>query len=174
MSVIVVKSEAEDGGFIIEGDIRISMRELEALATIAQGYNNEEAAKKLGISYTTLRNHTYNVMRKLGANNRTQSLVKAVEYGMIYIGMKGDTESRVPGNYFVCMFCDRAFDWNDVVVVHEKPFVVNHVKYEPNDWPQCPNEDCRGHALDAYGWKQVRNYHPEYPDVPEKDTLYST
>jgi DNA-binding CsgD family transcriptional regulator len=174
MSINIRKGKAEDGGFILEGNIHVTRRELEALVAIAEGNDNESAAKQLGISYTTLRNHTYNIMKKLGAKNRTEALVKAVENRMIYIGLKGDTESKTPGNYFVCIYCGRAFNWRDIVTVHEEPFVVNHVKYHPPDWPKCPHEDCNGNALNAYSWRQVKNYHPEYPEVPEKDVVYST
>ena len=173
MSINIRYGKAEDGGFILDGDIHVTRRELEALVTIAEGYNNEEAANKLGISYTTLRNHTYNVMKKLGAKNRTESLVKAIENGMIYISMKGYTSSMSPGNYFVCMYCGRAFNWSDIVMIPEEAFTVNHVRYEPPEWPKCPYEDCNGNATDSYSWEQVRNYYPEYPDVPEKDVMYS-
>lgn len=173
MSVNIRQGKAEDGGFILEGDIHVTRRELEALVKVAEGYSNEEAANKLGISYTTLRNHTYNIMKKLGANNRTEALVKAVENGMIHIGLKGDTESMTPGNYFVCIHCGRAFDWGDIVMMHEDPLTVNHVLLEPPDWPKCPYEDCNTNATWSYSWEQVRHYHPEYPDVPEKDVMYS-
>lgn len=168
-----MKGEAADGGFILNGNIHVTQRELEALAAIAEGHDNEKAAEKLGISYTTLRNHTYNIMKKLGAHNRTEALVKAVENGMIYIGMKGDTESMVPGNYFVCIDCGRAFDWSDIVIIPEEAFTVNHVSYEPPNWPKCPYEDCNTNATWSYSWEQVRYYHPEYPDVPEKKVVYS-
>jgi len=174
MSINIRQGKAEDGGFILEGNIHVTRRELEALVAIAEGNDNESAAKQLGISYTTLRNHTYNIMKKLGAKNRTDALVKAVENRMIYIGLKGHTESKSPGNYFVCMYCGRAFNWSDIVMVHEEHIVVNHVKLEPPDWPKCPHEDCNGNAVNAYSWRQVKNYHPEYPEVPEKDVVYST
>jgi len=173
LGINIIKGKADDGGFILEGNIHVTRRELEALATIAEGYDNEKGANKLGISYTTFRNHTYNVMKKLGANNRVEALIKAVESGMIYIGLKGDTESMVPGNYFVCKGCGRAFIWDDVVMMHEEPFIVNHILLEPPDWPKCPNEQCRGYATDSYPWVRVREHYPEYPETPEKGVEYS-
>jgi DNA-binding CsgD family transcriptional regulator len=174
MSINIRKGKAEDGGFILEGDIHVTPRELEALVTIADGHDNEKAAKKLGISYTTLRNHTYNIMKKLGATNRTQALVKAVENGMIVISQKRNLVKKSGSDYLVCQICGRVFTWDDVVMVQEKPFVVNHVKYEPPEWPKCPYDDCRAFATSAYGWERVRRYHPEYPEIPQKDVKYST
>lgn len=173
MSVNIRQGKAEDGGFILEGNIHVTRRELEALAAIAEGNDNEEAAKKLGISYTTLRNHTYNVMKKLGAQNRTKALVKAVENGMIVINMKRELVKKSADDYLVCMDCGRSFAWEETVTMHEEPFVVNHVLLEPPDWPKCPYEDCAGHATYAYTWEQVRKYHPEYPEIPEKGVKYS-
>lgn len=67
MGINIRQGKAEDDGFILEGNVHVTRRELETMAAIAEGNDNENAAKKLGISYTTLRNHTYNIMKKLGA-----------------------------------------------------------------------------------------------------------
>jgi DNA-binding CsgD family transcriptional regulator len=173
MGIRIRKGNAKDGGFIIEGNIHVSRREIEALVMIAKGYDNEKAAAELGVSYTTFRNHTYNVMKKLGANNRTEALVKAVERDIIEVFSRKNPEAWEEGNYFVCMYCGRAFIWDDVVWVHVEPFEVNHVLIEPPDWPKCPNEKCRGHVADAYSWVYVREHHPEYPETPEKGVEYS-
>jgi DNA-binding CsgD family transcriptional regulator len=173
MGIRIRKGNGGDGGFVVRGDIHVTRREVEALVMIANGYDNDEAAVKLGISYTTFRNHTYNVMKKLGANNRTEALVKAIENGIVHVYSSINAEARDDGDYFVCMDCQRAFSWDDVVRVHEEPFVVNHVLLEPPDWSKCPNENCRGSAVDAYSWGYVRKHHPEYPETPEKGAEYS-
>lgn len=172
MGIRIRKGNAGDGGFIIEGDIHVTRRELEALVMVAEGYDNEKAAAELGVSYTTFRNHTYNVMKKLGANNRTEALVKAIENGMIHVYSRSEPQAKTPGNYFVCAYCERAFTWDDTVVMHEEPLVVNHVLLEPPDWFKCPNEKCRGDAMDAYSWRYVRKEHPEYPEIPEEGVEY--
>jgi DNA-binding CsgD family transcriptional regulator len=172
MGIRVRKGNAGDGGFIIEGNIHVSKREIEALVMVADGYDNEKAAAELGVSYTTFRNHTYNVMKKLGANNRTEALVKAIENGIINVFSRRNPEAREEGNYFVCTACQRVFIWDDVVWVQVEAVVVNHVLVEPPEWPKCPNEKCRGGALDAYSWWYVRKEHPEYPEIPEDGVEY--
>ena len=173
MGIRTRKGNAGDGGFIIEGDIHVTKREIEALVMVAEGYDNEKAAAQLGVSYTTFRNHTYNVMKKLGANNRTEALVKAIENGIINVFSRKNPEAREEGNYFVCAYCQRAFIWDDVVWVHVEPIVVNHVLLEPPEWAKCPNEKCTGDAMDAYSWSYVRKHHPEYPETPQKGVEYS-
>jgi DNA-binding CsgD family transcriptional regulator len=173
MGIRIRKGNARDGGFIIEGNIHVSRREIEALVMVAEGYDNEKAAAELGVSYTTFRNHTYNMMKKLGANNRSEALVKAIENGIIDVFSRKNPEAKEEGNYFICMSCERAFIWDDVSWMHVEPIVVNHVLLEPPDWPKCPNEKCRGHAMDAYSWSYVRKRHPEYPETPEKGVEYS-
>ncbi len=174
MGVNIRKGKAEDGGFILEGDIHVTQRELEALAAIAEGHDNENGANKLGIRYTTFRNHTYNIMKKLQAKNRTEALVKAIENGMIVISRKRELVKKSGEDYLICSSCGRAFVWDETVKTHEEPFVVNHVLIEPTDWLTCPYSDCKGFAEHAYYWNSVRKYHPEYPEIPEKGVKYST
>ena len=174
MSINIRQGKAEDGGFILEGNIHVTRRELEALAAIAEGQDNEKAAKKLGISYTTLRNHTYNIMRKMRAKNRTEALVKAVENGMIVISLKRELVKKSAEDYLICKYCSRSYTGDETVEVHEEPFVVNHVLMEPPDWGKCPYEDCNANVMDTYEWEKVREYHPEYPEIPEKGVKYST
>jgi len=174
MGIRIRQGNAGDGGFIIEGNIHVTRREIEALVMVAEGYDNENAAAELGVSYTTFRNHTYNVMKKLGANNRTEALVKAIENGMVNVFSRIGPEVREGGKYFVCAYCEKAFMWDDVVWVHVEPIVVNHVLVEVPDWPKCPNEPCRGDAMDACSWWYVRREHPEYPETPKEGVRYST
>ena len=174
MGINVRKGKAEDDGFILEGNIHVTQRELEALAAIAEGNDNENGANKLGIRYTTFRNHTYNIMKKLQAKNRTEALVKAVENGMIVINPKRELIEKSRGIWVVCMYCGRGFTWDEKITIEEKPIIVNHVKVHPPEWIQCPYEDCNGNAIDAFTWTEVREYHPEYPTIPEKGVVYST
>ena len=174
MGINIRKGKAEDGGFILKGEIHVTQRELEALAAISEGHDNENGANKLGIRYTTFRNHTYNIMKKLQAKNRTQALIKAVENGMIVISRKRELVKKSGEDYLVCWSCGRAFVWDDTVKIHEEPFVVNHVLIEPPEWLKCPYADCTGFAQNAYSWISVRKYHPEYPEVPQNGVKYST
>ncbi len=55
----------------------ISHRELEVLELIAQGYNNQQIADILQIQYQSVKNHTYHLNNKLGAENSAQALLLA-------------------------------------------------------------------------------------------------
>ena len=37
----------------------------------------------------------------------------------------------------------------------------------------CPYEGCDGDTVvDGWGWDQIREKHPEYPEIPEKGKVY--
>jgi len=57
-------------------------REREVLGLIAQGYNNEEIARRLVLSPKTLRNHISNIFSKLQVTDRAQAIVRAREAGI--------------------------------------------------------------------------------------------
>ena len=58
----------------------ISQREREVLALVAEGLTNSEIADRLSISPATVRHHVSACISKLGAANRAQAAVLAVEY----------------------------------------------------------------------------------------------
>jgi LuxR family maltose regulon positive regulatory protein len=68
----------------------LSVREIEVLGLIAQGFSNPEIAKKLFISLSTVKGHTTNIFGKLGVKNRTQ----AVSFGRS-IGIISDQQSLI-------------------------------------------------------------------------------
>ena len=55
---------------------RLSDRELDVGRFLVQGASNKEIARALGIEVVTVKRHVGNVLRKLGARNRTQAAVK--------------------------------------------------------------------------------------------------
>ncbi|MGE0541865.1 MAG: response regulator transcription factor [Dehalococcoidia bacterium] len=55
----------------------LSERELEVLTLLASGRSNAEIARALYISVGTVKTHTNNIYRKLGARNRAEALAKA-------------------------------------------------------------------------------------------------
>jgi transcriptional regulator EpsA len=55
---------------------RLSVREEEITHWVCQGKTNAEIAQLLGISVNTVKNHIHQIFRKLGANNRTEAVVK--------------------------------------------------------------------------------------------------
>ena len=52
----------------------LSIREIEVLGFIMQGYTNNDIAKKLFISYETVKSHRKNILAKTGSKN-TASLI---------------------------------------------------------------------------------------------------
>ena len=48
---------------------KLSMREIEVLGLIMQGFTNNEIAEKLFISYETVKSHRKNILEKTGAKN---------------------------------------------------------------------------------------------------------
>ncbi len=61
----------------------LSPRERQVLALVVQGLSNDEIAERLVISPLTVKNHVSACISKLGANNRTQAAVIAVEHRLI-------------------------------------------------------------------------------------------
>jgi len=61
----------------------LSKRELEVLALIVQGLNNDEIAKQLVISTATARHHVSACLQKLGAANRAQAAALATKYHLV-------------------------------------------------------------------------------------------
>lgn len=61
----------------------ISSRELEVLQLLGKGRSNKEIAAALGITSGTVKIHVSNILSKLGAADRTQALVTAIQRGII-------------------------------------------------------------------------------------------
>ncbi|MEM9186030.1 MAG: response regulator transcription factor [Planctomycetota bacterium] len=69
----------------VEDDIEapLTRRENEVLKQLAFGLTNKEIAQALGISYETVKEHVQHILRKVGANDRTQAAVWAVRRGLV-------------------------------------------------------------------------------------------
>lgn len=77
-----VTASLEEGGEcaptqLEELDEPLSEREMEVLHSLASGRTNSEVARDLFISVGTVKSHTNNIYRKLGARNRTGALARA-------------------------------------------------------------------------------------------------
>jgi DNA-binding CsgD family transcriptional regulator len=62
---------------------RLTFREWECLRLTAQGCREAEVASLIGLSQTTVRYHLDNVIRKLGASNRTHAVAIAAQLGIL-------------------------------------------------------------------------------------------
>ncbi|HKJ86634.1 MAG TPA: helix-turn-helix transcriptional regulator [Spirochaetia bacterium] len=52
----------------------ISAREVDVIVHLSRGLSNKEIADKLGVSFTTVRTHVYNIFKKTGAASRVELL----------------------------------------------------------------------------------------------------
>jgi DNA-binding CsgD family transcriptional regulator len=64
-------------------DDPLSERELEVLRLLASGRTNSEVAGDLFVSVGTVKSHTGNIYRKLGARNRAEALARARELELL-------------------------------------------------------------------------------------------
>jgi len=64
----------------------LSARELEVLELIVQGLSNKQLAWHLKIAEDTAKNHVKNILKKLGADDRTQAAARAIQRGIIHLG----------------------------------------------------------------------------------------
>jgi DNA-binding NarL/FixJ family response regulator len=64
---------------------RLSERELEVLRLVAQGLSNKRIAYVLDIAEDTAKNHVKSILKKLGADDRTQAATQAIQRGMIHL-----------------------------------------------------------------------------------------
>ena len=65
------------------GEEDLTMRELEVLGLIRDGFRNKQIADKLSISENTVNFHIKNLVDKLGANDRTHAVTIAVRRGLL-------------------------------------------------------------------------------------------
>ena len=56
----------------------LTAQEAAILRLVAGGYSNKEVARYLGIAVGTVKNHLSDVLRKLGARDRTHAVLKAI------------------------------------------------------------------------------------------------
>jgi len=61
----------------------LSKRELEILSLMAEGHSNEEIAKTIFISLSTVKTHNQNIFAKLDVKRRTQAIDKAKRLNLI-------------------------------------------------------------------------------------------
>jgi DNA-binding NarL/FixJ family response regulator len=65
------------------GTPRLSARERQVLALVAQGNSNPAIGRELYLSETTVKTHLGHVFEKLGVNDRTRAVTRALELGIL-------------------------------------------------------------------------------------------
>jgi two-component system, NarL family, response regulator LiaR len=61
----------------------LTLREVEVLRLVAEGQTNQQIAKYLLISVSTVKRHVRHISAKLGACDRVQAAVRAIELGLL-------------------------------------------------------------------------------------------
>ena len=61
----------------------LTERETEILRLLSGGYSNKEIANSLKVAEGTVKNHVSNILSKLGVRDRTRSVLKALELGIV-------------------------------------------------------------------------------------------
>ncbi len=57
----------------IDGDVRLTSRELEVLQFIGEGLTNQEIAARLVVEVGTVKNHVHSILEKLNVSNRDEA-----------------------------------------------------------------------------------------------------
>src|SRR5215471_5345296 len=80
---------ADEPGTLVkagEGEApELTARELEVLAAMADGASNKVIARRLGISYHTVKFHVAAILAKLDADSRTEAVAKAAQLGLVML-----------------------------------------------------------------------------------------
>lgn len=63
----------------------LTKREMQILKLIAEGLFNKEIGDRLNISERTVKNHVFNLFKKIGASDRTQAAVFAIKNNLVDI-----------------------------------------------------------------------------------------
>jgi two-component system response regulator DegU len=64
----------------------LSMREIEVLDCVAQGFSNREIADALFVNEQTVKNHMTSIFRKLDVGDRVQALILSIKRGWVNFG----------------------------------------------------------------------------------------
>jgi two-component system NarL family response regulator len=74
---------ARRGGAEAPDPEALTPRELEIVGLLAQGKSNPQIAQELVISRATAKTHVERIIGKLGASDRTQAALRAIELGLV-------------------------------------------------------------------------------------------
>jgi DNA-binding NarL/FixJ family response regulator len=66
-------------------DARLTPRELEVLAAMADGASNKAIARRLRISFHTAKFHVAAILAKLDADSRTEAVTRAAQLGLVML-----------------------------------------------------------------------------------------
>jgi DNA-binding NarL/FixJ family response regulator len=64
---------------------RLSKREMAVLMAMADGLSNKEIARRLGVSFHTVKFHVASILEKIEADTRTEAVIKAAQVGLVML-----------------------------------------------------------------------------------------
>jgi DNA-binding NarL/FixJ family response regulator len=64
---------------------RLSKREIAVLTAMTDGLSNKAIARRLGISFHTVKFHVASILEKLEAESRTEAVFKAAQLGIVML-----------------------------------------------------------------------------------------
>jgi DNA-binding NarL/FixJ family response regulator len=70
---------------VAAGEGPLTSRELEVLVALADGASNKAIARRLGISFHTVKFHVAGILAKLDADSRTEAVTKAAQRGLVML-----------------------------------------------------------------------------------------
>jgi DNA-binding NarL/FixJ family response regulator len=65
--------------------VELTPREMEVLVCITRGRSNREIADELRIAEKTVRMHVSSLLEKMGARDRTQATIYAIQRGLVHL-----------------------------------------------------------------------------------------
>ena len=71
----------------------LTVRELELLELVGEGFSNRAISESLSISTNTVKYHLKNIFQKLGAQNRAEAVAHAIRTGILSSSQKEDLAS---------------------------------------------------------------------------------
>jgi len=81
-------TKISNGIFLQEADNdhrRLSKREIAVLTAMTDGLSNKAIARRLGISFHTVKFHVASILEKLEAESRTEAVFKAAQLGIVML-----------------------------------------------------------------------------------------
>jgi len=85
LSVVARSLRDDDRALPNPSERPLTPRELDVLAALADGASNKMIARRLGISFHTVKFHVASILEKLDAESRTEALAEAARRGLVML-----------------------------------------------------------------------------------------
>jgi DNA-binding NarL/FixJ family response regulator len=85
LSPLLAQSPMLDRSLNVREHPQLTPRELDVIAAMADGASNKAIARRLGISFHTVKFHVAAVLAKLDADTRTEAVARAAQLGLVML-----------------------------------------------------------------------------------------